>query len=99
MDQLFNGLWAGMNEALTTRDVTTAAKFLNEGAKQKYQPVFEVLAPHMPEIIASYSPLRRVSISENIGEYAINRTINGKDRIFFIYFLKDVDGVWRVDAM
>jgi len=53
----------------------------------------------MPEIIASYSPLQRVSVQADIGEYAINRTINGQNRLFLVYFLKDADGVWRLDAM
>ena len=33
------------------------------------------------------------------GECAISRTIDGRDRVFLIYFLKDSDGVWRIDAM
>ena len=53
----------------------------------------------MPDIVASFSPLQRVSLSPAIGEYAVNRTIDGRDRIFLIYFLKDADGVWRIDAM
>jgi hypothetical protein len=61
--------------------------------------VFDALLPQMPEIIASYSSLQQVSISSDIGEYAVNRTINGENWIFLIYFLKDADGVWRLDAM
>lgn len=99
MDMLFTNLWNGMNEALVDGNVNTALTYLNEGAKRKYQPVFDALKPQFPEIIASYSPLRRVSISENIGEYAINRTYLGQNRVYLIYFLKDADGVWRMDEM
>ena len=99
MDQVFTNIWTGMNSALAQGDSNTALSFLNENAKRKYQRVFTALLPQMPQIIASYSPLRRVSISESIGEYAINRTINGRNKIFLIYFLKDTDGVWRLDAM
>jgi hypothetical protein len=99
LDQLFTSLWGDMNDALVRGDVNGAAQYLNEGAKRKYQPVFEALKPQFPQIIASYSPLRRVSISENIGEYAINRTFQGRNSIYLIYFLKDADGIWRIDAM
>lgn len=99
MDTLFTNLWSGMNDALVRGDVNGAAQYLNEGAKRKYMPVFEALKPHFSQIIASYSPLRRVSISENIGEYAINRTYQGQNRIYLIYFLRDADGVWRMDGM
>ena len=99
MDQLFASIWTGMNNALARGDVNAALSYLNESAKRKYQRVFTALLPQMPQIVASYSSLRRVSISESIGEYAINRTITGRNKIFLIYFLKDQDGVWRLDAM
>ncbi|MFL6647012.1 MAG: PKD domain-containing protein, partial [Sulfurifustaceae bacterium] len=99
MDQLFTALWSGMNDALVHGDIATAVSFLNASAKRKYQPVFEALKPNFPQIVASYSPLRRVSISADIGEYAIVRSFNGENRLYLIYFLRDADGVWRVDAM
>jgi hypothetical protein len=99
MDNLFRHLWDEMNEALVAEEIDTALRYLNTAAQAKYAPVFEVLLPHMPEIVASYSPLKRVSISENMGEYAVTRTINGEMKIFFIYYLRGADGVWRLDSM
>lgn len=99
MDQLFRNLWNGMNSALTGGDIARATGYLNESAKRKYQPVFEALLPYLPQIVASYSPPHRVSVSENIGEYAINRLDNGRNRLYLVYFLKDTDGVWRLDEM
>ncbi len=99
MNALFKSVWDGMNQALLRGDNNAALKYLNEGAKRKYGPVFQTLLPHMPAIIASYSPLNRVSISEDIGEYAIARNFNGQNRLYLIYFLRDVDGIWRVDGM
>jgi hypothetical protein len=99
MDTLFINLWNGMNEELVRGNVIGAMQYLNENAKRKYQRVFSVLLPQMPQIIASYSPLRRVSISEFIGEYAVVRPFNNQKRLYLIYFLKDQDGVWRLDAM
>lgn len=99
LDQLFTSLWGGMNDALIRGDVNGAAQYLNEGAKRKYQPIFEALKPQFPQIIASYSQLRRISITDSIGEYAIVRPYNGQNRVYLIYFLQDADGVWRMDAM
>ncbi len=99
MDQLFTALWDGMNSALLAGDVNRANSYLNESAKRKYGAVLQTLLPNMPQIITSYSPLRRVSISERIGEYAILRPYNGQNRLYLIYFLRDDDGVWRVEGM
>jgi hypothetical protein len=99
MDALFKSLWNGMNAALLAGDKATALTFLTARAREKYGPVFDVLLLHMSEIISSYSPLRGVTVTPGYAEYALNRTINGEKRIFLIYFLKDADGVWRLDAM
>ncbi|MHB8455914.1 MAG: hypothetical protein ACYDDO_14745 [Acidiferrobacterales bacterium] len=99
MDDFFTQLWNGMNTALIKRDITGASAYLNTAARQKYLPVFQALLPQMPDIIASYSPLARLSISEDIGEYAIERPYNGDLRVYLIYFLKDADGVWRLDSL
>jgi hypothetical protein len=50
-------------------------------------------------VVASYSALQNVSVTSSTGEYAVNRVIDGVDQIFFIYFLRDPDGVWRLDSM
>jgi len=99
LDQLLTELWRGMNDALVLGDINSAVQFMNSSARQKYEPVFDVLRPYMPGIIASYSPMSRVSISGNIGGYAITRVVNGQKKLFLIYFLKDADGVWRLDTM
>ena len=99
MDSFFNAVWTGMNNALIAGDKAKALTYLNASAQAKYGPAFDALLPSMPLIIASYSPLQRLQIYPNIGEYAVNRTIHGMNRIYLIYFLLDNDGVWRIDSM
>jgi hypothetical protein len=99
MDAMFKAMWSGMNNVLVAGDKAMAMMYLSETAREKYGSVFDVLLPKMAQIVASYSPLQRASLSSSIGEYAINRTINGVNRIFLMYFLRDVDGVWRMDTM
>jgi len=98
-ENLLRSLWDEMNAALVAGDKDIAMSYLNVNAQIKYDPVFEVLLPHMAEIVASYSPLMQVSLSDNIGEFAVNRTIDGELKIFFVYYLKGSDGVWRLDSM
>ncbi len=98
-DVLFTNLWGGMNDSLTQGDLNTAMKYLNISAKQKYQPVLQTLLTHMQAIVAAYSPLLRSSVTEDIGEYAVIRNVNGRKQLFLIYFVRDPDGVWRLDGM
>lgn len=99
IDGQFKAIWDGMNGALNAQNKPKALAYLNQSAQAKYGPVFDTLLPYFPGITASYSALQRVSVSSEIGEYAVNRVIDGIDQIFFIYFLRDADGVWRLDSM
>lgn len=99
VDQKFNALWNGMNNALISGDKTTAMSYLTPQAQAKFGPIFDALMPQMSAIFASSSPLKSASFSQGVSEYAINRTIDGVNTIFFIYFLQDDDGVWHLDSM
>jgi hypothetical protein len=68
-------------------------------ARAKYGPVFEVLQADYAQIAASFSPMRAMSLSPAGSEYTLNRTLDGENHIFFIYFLRDLHGVWRLDSM
>lgn len=99
MDQRFKAIWGGLTDALASGEKVTAMTYFNSSAQAKYGPVFDALLPSMPQILASYSSLGRSDISSNTGEYVIGRTYRGAKRLYFIYFLLDTDGVWRIDSM
>jgi len=99
LDQTLRAVWNGMKTALTAGDKTRAMQYLDASAQRRYGPVFDILLPSMSQIAASFSDLQSVAFSGGIGEYAINRTINGENRVFFIYFGRNGDGVWRLGSM
>jgi PKD repeat protein len=99
VDQEVRQVWAGLSSALMRGDKANAMLFLSENAKPKYGPVFDALMPAMPQILSSFSALQAAAIDGNVAEYAVNRTIGGVDRLFLFYFLKNADGVWRLEAM
>ncbi len=99
MDMKLKALWSGMNTALIAGDKATALAYLSSTAQAKYVPVFDALMPDMQRIVSSCSVPQAGSISQEVGEYAINRVIDGINHVFFIYFLKGGDGVWRLDSM
>jgi hypothetical protein len=99
LDQQLRAMWSAMNDALVAGDKERALTFLSASAQAKYGPVFDQLLPDMPSIVDSYSPLHGASLSMNLGEYAINRTLDGVNRVFFISFVRDPSGAWHLDAM
>ncbi len=99
MDALFKGTWNSMNTALLAGNKAAALSFLTHRAREKYDRVFTPLLPDMAAVVATFTSFRGVSVAERYAEYALNRTLNGENRLFLLYFVKDGDGVWRLEAM
>lgn len=99
MDAMLKSLWSGMGNALKAGDKAAALAYMNENGKAQYGPVFDKLMPQMAGIVGSFSAPQKMAISGAIGEYAVNRTIDGVGKLFFVYFLKGADGVWRLESM
>lgn len=99
VDQKMSSIFNSMNNSLKAGDKTSALSLLSASAQTIYGPVFDALIPSYASIAASFSPLQRSVVTDVVAEYAINRTISGVNQIFFIYFIKDPDGIWRLEAM
>jgi hypothetical protein len=99
MDQMFRTLWSGFNDAAASGNKAAAMNYLTSAGKDKYGPVLDTLLPFMPEIVASYSPLVQVSITRGLAEYAVTRLDGGTKRLYLINFLRDANGIWRIDGM
>jgi hypothetical protein len=99
LDANLRAVWDGMKGALASGDKAAAMRYLDASAQRKYGPVFDALLPNMLQIVASFSAPQSVMLSGSLGEYAINRVINGENRIFFVYFGRNGDGVWRLGSM
>ena len=99
MDALFQGIWGDMTAALVSGNKAAAMNKMDYTAQQNYGTAFDVLLPHMGEIVSSFSPLMRSSISASTSEYAVVRPSPVGGNLFFIYFIKDQNGVWRLDSM
>ena len=99
VDQQLRSVWSSFTQALVAQDKAAAMNSITVSSRDAYGPIYDALMLEMPAIIGSFSALQSSILSSTVGEYAVNRTIDGVDRIFFIYFLRDVDGVWRIDSM
>lgn len=99
LDQELKSLWSAFVAQLSARNVSGALAFFTTSARGRYADPLEVLRDSLPAIAASFSAPLTFSIDSDIGEYLVNRLIDGRDRVFFVYFLRDNDGVWRLDSM
>lgn len=98
-DLMLRAIFSNMNAALVQGDVERALQGVALLSRDRYDAVFRALRGRFPAIVASYSPLQPTIVAATFGEYALNRTIRGQEMLFFIYFIQDEDGVWRIESM
>jgi hypothetical protein len=99
LEAMLKSQWADLAAALSSGNKPAAMRVLSAPARVKYGPVFDDLAPYMAQIIPSWSAPSTGVLSTEIGEFAIRRTINGVKQLFFVYFLRDGYGIWRLGSM
>lgn len=99
MDTLFKSIWDDMTTALVSGNKAAAMNELDGTAQRNYGPVFDVLMPYMQQIVSTFSPLLRSSIYGSLAEYAIVRPSSSDGNVFFVYFIRDQNGNWRLDSM
>lgn len=99
MEARLKTIWHRFGQALASGDKSEAMGLLTQPAKMKFASVFDALLGQMPEIVQSLSPLQKVSLSPRMGEYAVARSADGESRVFFVQFMLDTDGLWRLEDM
>ena len=55
-----------------------AQPYMSGPLQQRYASALDTLRPYLPQIVASFSDLHLVSLSTELGEYAVNRVIDGE---------------------
>lgn len=51
--------------------------------------------PYLP-IVQDMGNIVMKNIRENLAEYEMNAVIDGTEYNFYIKFIKDLDGIWRI---
>ena len=99
IDRLLKASWSKFVAALAGGDTAAAIARLSIGAQGSYLSTFQALATDMPRIVASLSAPQSGLISTGLAEIAISRRVDDADHVYLIYFVKDENGVWRLDSM
>ena len=99
VDALLKAVWNTYTATLAAGRVDLALESLPAVTAARYKPILEPLGPHFATIIPTWSAPMTGRLADDVGEYTIARSIDGQNRLFFIYFVRDDRGIWRLDSM
>lgn len=98
-DLVLRDTYTGMLSRLTNGAVDGALNKVSGGVYEKYRQVFEALQPNLPDIVTQLGVLHAGAIGNDMAEYIVTRESSGNQYAYFIYFIRDEDGIWRIDGM
>lgn len=98
MDTLLKSKWEGMKGTLSQGNISEALNYFIEDSRDGYGEIFELLASQLPGLVPSMREINMVEIKGNSAEYYIKRFQRGLDISYFIYFMKDENGIWRISS-
>lgn len=96
MDAFFKEKWGGMRNALISQDVEGTLQFFAEDSQEMYREQFTALSSILSTIGKELGYLRLVTIEDNRAEYEIIVTRDGVTYSYFLLFIRDQDGLWKI---
>lgn len=99
IDARLQALWSEIRNALAAGDIERALKYFAPGARQRYRAVLGDIASALPATFASFPPISPTAVVNGDAEYFVALVRNGRKYGYFLYFVRDGEGIWRLQSM
>jgi hypothetical protein len=96
LDTLLRGKWEGLKETLSKNDIEQAVNYFVENARETYRYNFELLKDLLPVIAQDMGEIRVDDVYDEVAHYALTSYQDGMELSFYIKFVKDIDGLWKI---
>jgi hypothetical protein len=97
IDALLRYKWEQMKQALRDRDVEMAVSHFVDGSSDMYRYNFNLMKDILPTIIQDMGNIGLVTIEDRVAEYEMMVVQDETEYSFCIRFIKDFDGIWKID--
>ena len=100
LDVMLQAKWDNLRTALHGGDVAAAVAVFATASRDAYQDQLTALAAAgaLGQVAADLSPIRIVQVLNRAAEYDLRAVQDGTSSSFYVLFVIDTDGVWRLRA-
>lgn len=91
--------YAHLRARLSAQDATGAGYALAERLKTRLTPLFTALGVRMPSVAANLGTLADGLIGFDAADITAVRDLTSEVRGYPVHFVRDANGVWRIDSM
>jgi hypothetical protein len=88
--------WDDMKDALRIGDIDGALSFIAEESRDRYQEIFSVISSQLFQIESFLTDINLRTVEGNQAEFEMLRISEGVEVSFYVLFVRDNDGIWRL---
>ena len=98
LEVLLQVKWSALRDALSRSDVAGAVALFASASRDAYQDQLTALAGvgALSQVAADLGPITPVKVHDKAAEYELRAVQRGTQYSFYVLFVVDTDGVWRV---
>jgi hypothetical protein len=100
LDALLKQKWTGMRDALRQGNIDQAVTYFTFGSQEKYRRIFGALGDQLADEAANLPDIALVTFNGTTGKYRVQRNANINGQIqtvtYWVFFIQDTDGIWRI---
>ena len=96
IDTLLKGKWEGMKGPLAEKDIEKAVVYFLGTSQERYRYIFTSLLNLLPDIVANMQAIEMVSVENGVAEYRIKILEDVGEVTYYIYFVLDENGLWKI---
>jgi hypothetical protein len=100
LDALLQAKWNGMKEELSIQKIDAATGYFDPRSRERYTAIYSAIIDKLPQIAADMGEIQMIVAKDNYAKYRIHRkeALAGREYAitYFIYFIVDKDGLWRI---
>jgi hypothetical protein len=96
LDVMLQAKWAGMKDALRAGDIQGALIYIAEESRERYQEIFTVISSELFQIDSFLTDINLLTVERNQAEFQMLRISQGVEVSFYVLFVRDNDGIWRL---
>ncbi len=96
IDTLLKGKWGGMKGALAEGNVEKILTYFLISSQERYRYIFTSLINPLADIAAGMQSIEMISLKNGVSEYRIKRLEDVGEVTYYIYFVLDENGLWKI---
>ncbi len=96
LDASLQAKWAAMRDALRRGDIEGALQQIAADWRDEFRADFAAVASFLPGFASVLEDSRLVAVKETHIEYELLSAENGLTFSYYVEFLRDTDGIWRI---